>query len=365
MSNTSTQEEFIKKLTQYKSAIDADIKEYSKYVQKNTSETYGEHSKIATDAYLDVLSRGGKRIRGALVIAGYEMSGGKNKAMILQAARAIEMIHAYILIIDDITDRSSMRRGGKSAHVALSDYYAKQGYGDDQVHFGESVAATAALLGNHAAQMILANLDAPEELRLNAISILNRGMIVTIHGQFNDVFNQVADDVDEQAVINTTKWKTAHYTFLNPLHIGMILAGADCHATDAITDYAMEMGQAFQLTDDILGTFSEEFEVGKSPLDDIKEGKKTMMVVYALKHANKEDRKYLKQALGNQQITESDFQKCKEILIKTGALEYSRKLANQHLNKAKKSLDKESNHWSVEEVKFLREMADFISKRSN
>lgn len=365
MPKTVSSTSFDKNLAQYKKLIDADIEAYSKYVQQTTLQQYGTNSHIATNAYLDILKRGGKRIRGSLVMVGYEMSGGKNREMILQAARAVEMIHAYILIIDDITDRSSMRRGGKSAHTALSDYYAKEGYGDDQVHFGESVAATAALLGNHAAQMVMANLDAPEELKLNAISILNRGMIVTIHGQFNDIFNQATDNVDAQDVVNTTKWKTAHYTFLNPLHIGMILAGADCHATDAITGYAMEMGQAFQLTDDVIGTFGTEFEAGKSPLDDIKEGKKTMMIVYALKHASKPEKKFLTNMLGNQQITTEEFQRCMDILVRSGALDHSRNQTSKHINQAEKSLTKESKRWDSDGVNFLKELAQYLLNRKS
>lgn len=364
MSNTG-KATFQKQLAAYKRAIDGDIDTYCKYVQQTTLQTYGTNSRAASDAYLDILKRGGKRIRGALVMAGYEMSGGKNKEMILQAARAIEMIHAYALIIDDITDRSLVRRGGETAHIALENYYIKHAYGDDRQHFGESVAMTVALLGNHGAQMIMANLDAPAQLKLNAISILNRGMNITIHGQLNDIFNQVVGEVDEEAVKNVTEWKTAHYTFLNPLHIGMILAGADCHATDAITDYAMNMGRAFQLTDDILGTFGSEFDAGKSPLDDMREGKRTLLVVYALKHSSDASRSFLIKMLGNQRITQSEFQRCKDIIIDSGALEYTQEQAQNYIKHAIKCLRKESSRWSGDGVSFLSGLSEYLLTRTS
>lgn len=355
---------YTKQLDAYKTAIEDAINAYSKQIKKSTLQTFGKHSRIAVDAYLDILSRGGKRIRGALVMASYEMSGGKNKDMIIKAAMAVEMIHAYILMIDDINDRSPIRRSGPSAHTVLAEYYAKNEFGDDAQHFGESIAMDAALLGNHGAQILMANLDVDPQLRLNAISILNRGMNITIHGQFNDLFNQVLDTVSERDVDMVTEWKTAHYTFLNPIHIGMILAGADCHATDAITEYAMNTGKAFQLQDDILGTFGGEFEIGKSPLDDMREGKRTLLVVYALEHTSEANKNFLLQALGNHRITHPEFKRCKDIIISSGAMEYSQKKAVAYTQAAIDSLAKESARWSKSGVAFLRGLSLSLLNRT-
>jgi geranylgeranyl diphosphate synthase, type I len=354
---------FTKKLAEYKNLIDEDIAEYSKSVRNSTLQNYGLHSRVAVDAYLEILGRGGKRIRGALVLLGYEMSGGKDQKMILKAARTIEMMHAYILIIDDINDRSVVRRGGPSAHISLADYYSKHDYGSDAHHFGESIAMDAALLGSHVAQNIMANLEADAELRLSALSILNRGMMITAHGQFHDIFNQIVEGVTERNVEQVTEWKTAHYTFLNPLHIGMILAGADCDATDAITDYAMNVGRAFQLHDDILGTFGGEFEIGKSPLDDMREGKRTMLIVHSLKHSSEANKNFLLQMLGNQNITRAEFKRSKDILVQSGALEYTQNKARDYTKKAAAALNKESSRWTKDGVAFLNGLADYLLER--
>lgn len=356
---------FKTKLKEYKDLIDADIARYSKRVQKNSLEQYGAYSRLATDAYLDILSRGGKRIRGSLVFVGYELAGGKNRKMIIEAARAVEMLHAYILIIDDINDRSPIRRGGPTAHIKLADYHKKQSWADESLHFGESIAMNAALVGAHSAQMILANLDVDPDLRLKALSTINHGIIVTAHGQFNDMFNEVTGDVTINEVMNVMEWKTAHYTFLNPLTFGMVLAGADCEMTDAIRDYSLNAGKAFQVSDDILGTFGVEFESGKSPLDDIKEGKRTLLTMHALETASRADKNFLIQMLGNHKLTPSQFNRCKDILIETGSLEYAQKCSDEFVEKAIESLDRHTKLFDNDGVNFLRGLALYLTKRKS
>lgn len=361
---TSDIKVFKQHLAAYKHLIDEDIKTYSDHIRTTTLKQYGASARLVTDAYLDILARGGKRIRGALVCLGYEMSGGTNKAMIIQVARAVEMIHAYLLIMDDIQDRSLSRRGGPTVPVMLAEYHKKNNLAGDADHFGIAMSLNAMGIGNHAAQMILANIDAPENLRLNVISILNRTIIVTAHGQTNDIMNEVVANVDERDVERVLEWKTAHYTFLNPLHMGMVLAGADCHATDAITDYSIHAGKAFQITDDILGVFGSEFDSGKSPMDDIKEGKRTILSMNALDNSSDGNKNFLLQMLGNHNLTPAEFERCKTIIIDSGALEHAQKLARHHIELALSSLNKEANRWDESGVQFLRGLVMYMMGRT-
>ncbi len=364
---------FLTKLGGYKQLIDSDIAEYSEQVRKSTLVNYGEHPALVTDVYLDILGRGGKRVRGALVMLGYEMSvpstnrsglkRGKNQHMIVQAARAIEMLHAYMLIMDDIQDRSLVRRGGPTAHVALADYHKKHKLKGDSEHFGTALALNAMGIGNHAAQTILANLPISEELRIKILSITNRTLVITAHGQTNDIMNEVTDNVDPEAVEQVLNWKTAQYSFLNPLHVGMVLADADCHDTDGITVYATLTGKAFQITDDILGIFGSEVDSGKSPLDDIREGKRTVLTTYALEHAGTKDKQFLLDMLGNPKLTKAEFERCRVIITAAGALDYAKKQAEQHVNQALAALDKEKDRWSAEGVSFLRGFAQYLLTR--
>ncbi|HEU4914768.1 MAG TPA: polyprenyl synthetase family protein [Candidatus Saccharimonadales bacterium] len=345
---------FTEQLAAYKKAIDSDIQAYSTHIHQTTGGQYGEHARAVTDAYLDMLGRGGKRIRGALVMAGYEMCGGTDRHMITRAATAIEMIHAYILIIDDIQDRSKLRRGKPTVHEMLAAYHRNNNLKGDSSHVGAALALNAALTGGHAAQVLLAGLSVDAELRMKAIGIVNATMITTAHGQTTDIINEVAPEVSEEDIKHALEWKTAHYTVLNPLCVGMVLAGAGCEDTNAIREYALHTGRAFQITDDIIGVFGDDLKTGKNAKDDIREGKRTLLIAYALRHASAKDKKLLLSCLGNDALTDEGFAACRHILTSCGALESARAMAAGHAEQAVRSLEQYQSRWKPETVAFLR-----------
>lgn len=355
---------FKKQLLQYKELIDADIKAYTKQVQASTLQTYGANARVEMDAFLSILARGGKRLRGALVMAGYEMCGGKDRKMIIQAARALEMVHAHMLIVDDMQDRSRVRRGGPAGHVILADYHARKHLAGDSEHFGLSVAMNAGISGEHAAQIILSNLNVDPQLRLNVLAIVNQTIITTAHGQTGDIMNEMVADVSMQEILNVLQWKSAEYTFLNPLCVGMVLAGAGCEDTDAIREYALAAGMAFQIGDDILSTFGNEFESGKSPMDDLREGKRTLIVAYALLHGSKVDKTYLIEMLGNPALTPAQFECAKAALVSSGAVEYAQTEMKQYVQQATKALDANQDRWNADSVAFLRSLAEYLLTRN-
>ncbi len=331
---------FSEKLEDYRKLIDDDIGKFAKHTERETLKKFGANARLEVDAYLSILCRGGKRIRGSLAMAAYEMAGGTDRKLILHTARALEMLHAYILIIDDFQDRSHIRRGGPAAHTLLSRYHKRHELAGDAGHFGASIALNAALSGSHMAQQTLAELDINPALKIALINQINKTMVTTAHGQTNDIMNEVVADVSESEIERVLEWKTAHYTFLNPLTVGMMLAGVTNGSLHAIHEYAMHAGKAFQITDDILGTFGSEFESGKSPMDDIREGKRTLIISYALEHTNNENKNFLVQMLGNDKLTPVEFERCKDILMESGALDYAQLSATTHVDKALRSLSK-------------------------
>lgn len=360
----SSVQDSLKKLVEYKRVIDDDIATYTKYLGQSVRQQFGNYvADTEADVFLDVLGRGGKRIRGALVMAGYEMCGGQDRKMIVQAARAIEMLHAYMLMIDDIQDRSSLRRGKPSAHQMIAAYHRQHKLKGDAAHAGTSLALNAAIAGAHGAQAILANMDADPQLKLNVLSIVNRTMGITAHGQTLDIMNELVDEPSEADIEHVLEWKTALYTVINPLHVGMVLAGADCRATDAITPYALHAGKAFQITDDILGIYGNQKELGKTPGDDIREGKGTLLVFYALKHAQPADKAFLKKCLGNPQLAPKDFKKCQQIIEDSGALPHARQTATKHLQQALDALGETKGLWSQEGTDFLSGIARALQDR--
>jgi geranylgeranyl pyrophosphate synthase len=347
---------FSKRLAAYKQAVDDDIAAYASYALSVSEEQFGTYAHLEVETFLDILARGGKRIRGALVMHGYEICGGKDRAMILQAARAIEMLHAYMLIIDDIQDRSLLRRGKPSAHARLAAYHREHHLKGDSAYAGLSLALNVATAGSHAAQIILANMNAEPQLKLNVLSITNRTLMITAHGQMYDVMNELLEHPDPADVERVMEWKTALYSFINPLHVGMVLAGAGCEDTDAITPYGLHTGRAFQMADDILGVFGDEAKLGKSTMDDVREGKITTLTQYALEHATPKDRKELRSYLGKEDITAKEFARCQQLITASGAAEHVQKRAKSEVAQALSALDNAADRWPAADVDFLREL---------
>ena len=277
---------FKQQCNRYKQLINADIATYSAHVRTTTQDQYGKYPALVTDAFLDMLGRGGKRMRGMLVLVGYAMCGGTDQQMIVRAATALEMVHAHLLILDDIQDRSTVRRGKPTVHEMLRTYHKEHHLAGRAAHTGVSLALNAVIAGQQAAYMLLAGLNVEAELKIKALGILNQAVMVTAHGQTQDIMQEVTGQASHDDIYHTMEWKTAYYSVLNPLCVGMVLAGAGCEDTDAIRDYALHTGMAFQISDDIMGVFGTQEQMGKSPMDDIREGKQTLLVAHALEKAD-------------------------------------------------------------------------------
>lgn len=356
---------FTHTLAELKKTIDVEVALHAKVLAADAQKNYTPISHTVVDAYNQVLSRGGKRIRGALSMIGYHMCNGQNTAMITTAAVAIEMLHAYILVLDDIMDQSLTRRGGDAAHAAIQKYHAQQQLAGDSLHFGQSQAINAAVIGAHYAQRLITSLDVAADHKLQALALVNDALVVTGHGQINDIYNEAAATTKEKDVDNVFEWKTAHYTFLNPLQFGMALAGANNATLQTVYDYSMHAGRAFQITDDILGTFASQQEAGKNPTDDTREGKRTLLVIAAMQKADHADKNFLVQILGKQHISQAEFERVKEIYIQTGALAVARQQAKMHIQKAEASLKRYKNTLAPEGYEFLLQLVRGLADRSS
>ncbi len=360
---TTQNDKFVSSLKDYKQIIDLEIDKYCEQALTDTHEQFGEYSQEAVKVFCEILKRGGKRMRGILAINSYRMFGGKNPKVEAKAALAIEMLHAYILMADDIQDRSDTRRNGPTAHVMLADYHKENHLRDDSDHFGTSIAINGFLFGAHSALNILADLDVLPKLRLEAIKNVNNFFISTAHGQTVDIFNEVIEEASEQDVDKVMTWKTAYYSFMNPLQLGAILAGAKRNDLEKLEDYSLSAGRVFQITDDILGVFGKDEVTGKSSLDDIKEGKRTLLTVKAIELAPKADAYYLEQMLGNKKLTANQFKRCKEIIESSGALAYAQRQAKNSVVDALNSLDKPNKSWGKLELDFLESLVKTLPSR--
>lgn len=326
------------------------------------------------------ITYGGKRLRGAFVYYSYMMHGGKDFKEIMKCAGFIELIHNYILVIDDIQDRADLRHGKMTLHKRYDEYYKQiilpirkrklrrhlddYEYEGDPEHFGVSMALNGMLMLSHYGQLLFLKTRFDHRLKTRALEKLNRCIIDTAYGQTVDIYGEKVGDVDEEYVLNVHKYKTGKYTYENPLHIGAILAGASDEDLKALSEYAIPGGIAFQIQDDILGMFGDEEKMGKSAESDLKEGKWTLLIVKALENANQRQKRILLKALGNKNLTKEDHEAVKKIIIETGSLQYSKDLALKYVMKAKKALQKNKKpYWNQEGVDFLEGVAEYMINR--
>lgn len=295
--------------------------------------------------------QGGKRLRGVLVKLSYQMAGGKKSSEILKPAAAFEIFQTAILTHDDVIDLSPLRRGKPTVYQSL---------GAD--HYGISQAIGLGDIGLFLAAKIITDSNFPDYEKNKALSCFTKTIIDTGLGEVLDVELPYLHNLgNQQEILTIFHLKTACYTFIGPMQLGAILAGADELFLKKLEKFGESLGIAFQIQDDILGVFGDEKTLGKSVTSDVEEGKNTLLISFALQKANKEQKKLLNSLYGKQNITEAEFKKVKEIFIQTGALDYSKALALKYVNRVKKTIPKITKDAKMQ--KLLAQMADFLVSR--
>ena len=293
-------------------------------------------------------SRDGKRIRGVLVLLGYQAAGGKNPEEILNASVAFEIFQTAILAQDDVIDKSLMRRSRPSLYNSL---------GGDQKAISETICLSD--LGFFMCFKLLSAIEVEDSLNVKATSLFSQALTQTVLGQMLDIETPFFErDFQEEDALKIALLKTAAYTISGPLILGATLAGADAKTLKQLKDFGDNLGIAFQIQDDILGVLGDEKLTGKPTSDDIKEGKATLLITYAQKKANTKQKELLEKYYGNSDIDQKGVEQVKKIFIDTKALDYANSRAQDYFDKAKKSL-KENNE------ELLYSLVEFLKNRSS
>lgn len=322
-----------------------------------------EYTQAAMGSYIDILEAGGKRLRGVLAICGYEMYGGDNKDMIARAAGIVEGFHASVLVADDVADNATTRRGAPAAHQAVHTFLQHQGAAGDTKKIASDMAITAALTAQNYGQVALMELDAPPQSKMHMARNVNMHLAHTGLGQILDLTSTLTP-LSETDIMSITRLKTALYTFQMPLEMGALLAGAGDEDCRRFSEYTLNSGIAFQLHDDVIGTFGAESVTGKSVKSDIAEGKQTLLVARALGAADDNQRRILQNALGNKEISDETFETCRQVITETGALDSVRGQAVQYAERAQDALAAVPDSLSPRHVEFLRFVASYVVQRN-
>jgi len=266
----------------------------------------------ATDAV-----RGGKRLRPAFCYWGWRAAGGDaDDERILTAAAALELLHASALVHDDVMDDSATRRGRPSAHEQFADLHDEQGWPGRRRQFGVSAAILLGdLLLTWSDQMLRSSgLDTAP-----ALPYFDLMRSEVIAGQYLDLVAQNNGAMSVPQAMRVVRYKSAKYTIERPLHVGAALAGGDRSLLEVLTSYGLPLGEAFQLRDDLLGVYGDPAVTGKPAGDDLREGKRTMLVALATERASDPQAKVLREYLGSADLDTEGVTALREVLSETGA----------------------------------------------
>ena len=289
----------------------------------------GADSAVLADAVEEMLS-GGKRLRAAFCYWSWRAHGGQADspaaAAVLRVGAALELFQAAALFHDDVMDDSDTRRGHPAAHRTFEALHLRSGWIGDPRRFGENAAI---LLGD----LALVGSDAEFDRALTSfapdVAAVARGVFdlmrteVTV-GQYLDVLAQAlpwgADPgADEERAREVIRAKSARYSVEHPLVLGAALAGADGAARTASAAFGLPLGEAFQLRDDLLGVFGDPDATGKPAGDDLREGKRTVLVARAMAGGDDAQRAILRKFLGVRDLADADVAIVADAIVGTGA----------------------------------------------
>lgn len=244
--------------------------------ERRTWESLNPDSTELIDCVVRMVGGGGKRLRPAFCVAGYLAGGGDPRAEeIVDLAAALELLHSFALLHDDVMDDAELRRSAPTAHVAHAALHTERGWRGEARRYGESVAVLAGDLALVYAERLLAN--CPERVRPVWGELCTELMI----GQFLDVRSaaQFAPDAELSSWI--ALFKSGRYTVFRPLAMGARLAGAE-ELVAPFEAYGLAVGEAFQLRDDLLDAFGSSAATGKPARLDFKQHKMTLLMSLAL-----------------------------------------------------------------------------------
>ncbi|MCX8175960.1 MAG: polyprenyl synthetase family protein [Candidatus Bathyarchaeota archaeon] len=326
--------------------INKELKEISAKVKEFLNEALPlKEPKVLYEASTHLIKAGGKMLRPYLTIKACEAVGGTMEKA-LPAAASIELLHTFTLIHDDIMDDDLVRRGVPSVHAK----------------WGLPVAIMAGdLLFAEVYKVLAEKFDGviPPKKINKVINILADTAITICEGQTLDVSFPHAKNISEKDYIDMISRKTSQL-FKASAEVGAIVGNGKTPQVKRLGKFAGLLGIAFQIVDDVLGLEADEKTLGKPVGSDLREGKKTILVIYAFRKAKKKQKEILFSAM-RKDSSQEEILEAKKVIEELGSVKYAMVKAEKYVEKAKKQLEKlpETNA-----KKSLLNLADFILKRN-
>jgi geranylgeranyl diphosphate synthase, type I len=288
----------------------------------------------------DFLNRGGKRVRPYLMLTMMEAFNSDYKKG-LEIASGIEIFHNFTLIHDDIEDCSELRRGKPCIHIMHGIPLAINAGDGMFVHVIKAIS----------------NSKLSCEEKQKVLEMLSHGFIQVLNGQgyelgwiYNNEWNLTEEDYFKMAIGKTGE------LIATSAKVGAFLGGASENDILEMESFGLEIGLAFQIQDDVLNLAGEEEKYKKEIGGDIREGKRTLIVMHALKNIDEEEKNKLIEILSAKENTKEEIEWSIEVMRKSGSIQYAKVYAEELVEKAKKRLSVVKNENKRKELEFLADM---------
>jgi geranylgeranyl diphosphate synthase type I len=309
---------------------------------------------------------GGKRLRPAFCYWGWHgvAKQGSDDRAVFTAGAALELFHCFALIHDDIIDGSALRRGRPTVHEEFATWHSEHGWAGDPQLYGRNAAL---LCGDLCASLSVAlfgqavrQAGGPEAA--SALFTVTRAEAIA--GEFLEITVQAQPPEDPvERALQIARMKTARYSIARPLQIGAVLGGAAEPVLAGFGQFGELLGEAFQLRDDILGVFGDPAQTGKSVLDDLRQGKPTVLLALTRARAGQDAARTLASLVGQPDLDEAGAETIREVMTSTGALDETEAWITHSFDRATQVL--ESLPIGDQARENLRELANFaVCRRS-
>jgi len=291
-----------------------------------------------TDAITALIS-GGKRLRPAFAYWAWRATGGDDTDAAITAAASLEFLQACALIHDDVMDASDTRRGMPAAHRRFASLHRENEWHGSSEAFGVGAAILLGDLCLSWADELLLTSGLPQDALMRAKPIYDDMRTELMAGQYLDLLEQARGGGSVERALQVVRYKSAKYTIERPLHLGATLAGGDAITRESLSRYGLPLGEAFQLRDDVLGVFGDPSETGKPAGDDLREGKRTVLIAIAVERATPVQDSALRRQLGDPALDAGGVATLREIIRDTGALAFTEELIAARLAESVSALD--------------------------
>ena len=319
------------------------IEDNAKIVNKYLNSKLKGNPKKLYDAAGHLIINGGKRLRPYMVIRSCQILGGKSSDAMISAS-AVEMVHNFTLVHDDIMDNDEMRHGVPTVHKK----------------FGMPIAILAGDVLFSKAFQIISESKLSSNATTHLISRLAKACVDVCEGQLLDI--KMADEkkIPTQAEYITMIGKKTAALFDVSCAMGAICATNRPKDISNLSAFGRNLGIAFQITDDLIGVMGDP-KITKKPVgNDLREGKKSLPILMAIKLAKGNEKKIILKAFGNSKISRNDLNKAVEVIRSLGIEDKVRNEALKYAEKSEKSLIKYSGSAKEE----LTTLLDFVVRRS-